>query len=412
MIEFADPDLMTLIGSVTGTRTASAWRAAPAAGIRALAPGVGVASNRAAFEALADEWQELDRRSATPSLFQSFAWCRAVFDHHEGHGADFEPRVVTLHSRGRLVGLLPLAQKRFGLARIATGFGEPYQQYTDALLAPDAPKDAAARLLDGACRLPGSDGLHLLKVRDDSALAPLLAARKAIRSNEDAAPFVDLSPFADFKAYHATVNAKTRKNMRNARNRLSRDGVLTHRVLSEPADVTALVARAHQGREHWLEAQGLTSRAFRDATFGAFSRTIAQPKDSAISVMAMSLMVDDKPIADQWGFVFNDRYYAYAATWAPEFEEASPGKLHLEEVIHACKERGVAVADFLMPAARYKFTWASEAMPVADYAIPRSLSARLAFSLWAGRLRPILKRAALKAPAGLRSRVAKLLLRR
>ncbi len=320
---------------------------------------------------------------------------------------------MTLRERGRLVGLLPLQRKRLGPTRLATGFGEPYQQYSDLLLAPDAPADAAARLLDAACRLPNCDGLHLLKVRDDSALAPLLAARRAIRSNEDAAPFVDLAPFPDFKAYHATVNAKTRKNMRNARNRLSRGGALSHRVLSDPTEIETLIERAHSGRERWLEAQGLTSRAFRDPTFVDFTRAIAEASDGgAISVMAMSLMLDETPIADQWGFVFNGRYYAYVATWAPEFEESSPGKLHLEEVIRACKARGYAVADFLMPAVRYKFTWAREAMPVADYALPLSLSGRLALSTWAGRVRPFLKQMALKLPTGLRSRIARIVLRR
>jgi CelD/BcsL family acetyltransferase involved in cellulose biosynthesis len=413
MLELVDPDLLTLIGSATGVRSAAAWHDAVARPKGALGRGITVAADRKAFEALGAEWRELDQVAANPSLFQSFAWCRAVYDHHRGSGQSFEPLVVALRERGRLVGLLPLQRKRLGPARFATGFGEPYQQYTDVLIAPDAPADAAARLVDAACRLPNCDGLHLLKVRDDSALAPPLAARKAIRSNEDAAPFVDLQPFPDFKAYHATVTAKTRKNIRNARNRLSRGATLSHRVLTDAEDIAALVERAHQGRERWLEAQGLTSRAFRDPTFGAFTRAIAQANDeSTISVMAMSLMLDDKPIADQWGFVFNRRYYAYIATWAPEFEEASPGKLHLEEVIRACKERGVAVADFLMPAARYKFTWASEAMPVADYAVPLSLSGRIAFSAWAGRIRPFLKRTALKLPAGLRSRAAKLLLRR
>ncbi len=411
MLELADPDLVTLIGSVTGARSAVAWQGAGAAA--AHAPGITVATDRHAFEALGPEWRQLDQEATSPSLFQSFPWCRAVFDHHLEHGKRFEPLVVALRERGRLVGVLPLKRSRFGPARIATGFGEPYQQYSDVLLAPDAPANAAARLLDAACRLPGCDGLHLLKVRDDSPLAPLLAARRAIRSNEDAAPFVDLRPFPDFKAYHATVNAKTRKNMRNARNRLSRGATLSHRLLTDPTDVAALVERAHSGRERWLEAQGLTSRAFRDPTFGAFTRAIAKADDeSGISVMAMSLMLDEMPIADQWGFVFNNRYYAYVATWAPEFEESSPGKLHLEEVIRACKERGVEVADFLMPAARYKFTWASEAMPVADYALPLSLSAHIAFSLWAGRIRPFLKRTALKLPPALRSRAARLLLRR
>jgi hypothetical protein len=72
----------------------------------------------------------------------------------------------------------------------------------------------------------------------------------------------------------------------------------------------------------------------------------------------------------------------------------------------------VNVADLLMPAVRYKFTWTSTAVGVADYALPLSLAARLQFSLWSGRLRPFLKRTALRLPAGLRSRIAPVLLRR
>src|SRR5690606_23283669 len=133
-------------------------------------------------------------------------------------------------------------------------------------------------------------------------------------------PFVDLEPFPTFKDYLAGVNAKTRKNMRNARNRLARGGALTHDVLEGPA-VKALVARAHAGRERWLAEQGLSSRAFRDGTFGAFAERVAAP-ESGLRVLAMSLALDGKPLADQWGFLFNGRYYAYVATWDPDFEES------------------------------------------------------------------------------------------
>ena len=295
--------------------------------------------------------------------------------------------------------------------RIATGFGEPYQQYSDVLLAPDAPRNAAERLLDAACRL-GCDGLHLLKVRDDSPLAPLLAARSAIRSNEDAAPFVDLTPFPDFKAYHSTVNAKTRKNMRNARNRLGRTAELAHRVLTDPAEIDALVARAHAGRERWLADQGLTSRAFRDLSFGAFGRALADPR-SGMKVMAMSLTLDGRPDRRPVGPCLQQALLRLCGDLgAGLWRKSSPGKLHLEEVIRACHERGIGVADFLMPAARYKFTWTDQAMPVADYALPLSLGAQLQFMLWSGSVRPFLKRIALKLPAGIRSRAARLLLRR
>jgi len=413
MLDLVDPDRLPLLGAVATGALSTAASCAPAAKAPSARNGVSVSAGRASFDALAREWRALDATAANPSLFQSYAWCRAVIDHHEIHGRAFKPRVLTLRKDDRLVGILPLRIVRLGLARIATGFGEPYQQYTDVLLAPDAPADAAKRLLDAACNLAGVDGLHLLKVRDDSPLALLLAVRGATRGNADAAPFVDLAPFADFRAYHATVNAKTRKNMRNARNRLSRSGTLAHRVLTDPGEIATLVARAHRGRERWLEELGLTSRAFRDPTFGAFANAIARNGTAdGIKVMAMSLTVDDRPIADQWGFIFNDRYYAYVATWDPEFEESSPGKLHLEEVIHACKDEGVAVADFLMPAVAYKFTWAKEAVPVADYTLPLALPGRLVFSLWAAHIRPLLKRIALKLPTGIRSRAARLLLRR
>ena len=411
MFELADPDVLTVVGGALGVRnpaTVRSWRVAGARGDRAIS----VATDRAAFDALEAEWTELDGIAEGATFFQSFAWCRAVFDHQERFGRDFQPLVLTLRERGRLMALLPLRRSPSGFAATATGFGEPYQQYTDVLLAPDAPKNAAARLLEAACRLPRIAGINLLKVRDDSALAPLLRARNAIRSNEDAAPFVDLRPYPTFEAYLATVNAKTRKNMRNTKNRLARDGVLDHAVHTDPAEIAALVERAHAGRERWLAAQGLTSRAFRDPTFGEFAATVGGGSTGGLSVMAMSLQLEGRPIADQWGFVHNGRYYAYVATWAAGHEEASPGKLHLEQVIRACHERGIAIADFLMPAVRYKFTWCSEAVAVADYALPVSLAARLQFSLWSARLRPLLKRTAMRLPASARSRIAKVLLRR
>lgn len=392
-------------------RTATADADAPRLAWRVEPTVVCAVSDRVQFDGLRDEWLSLERQAANPVLFQSFAWCRAVWDHHLRTGRRFEPRILTLRERGRLVAVLPLQRVRGGLARTLTGFGEPYQQYTDLLLSSDASRHAVDRLLEAACTAGDCDGVHFLKIRDDSPLAAALSARGAVRSNEDAAPFVDLGPYADFKAYYATVNGKTRKNMRNARNRLSRGGPLVHRVFDDPAGVQALVERAQSGRQRWLEEQGLTSRAFRDPSFGAFALSVARP-DSGISIMAMSLTLDGRPLADQWGFVFNDRYYAYVATWTAEFEEASPGKLHLEEVIRACHERGIAVADFLMPAVRYKFTWTDRAMPVADYALPLSVGSRVEALLWSGWARPLLKRLALGLPARIRSRAARLVLRR
>lgn len=408
----ADPEMIAAVGSVGAIRERVALAAtATRRDMRTAASDIEIVADRASFDRLEPDWLALEDAAAATAVFQGFRWCRAVWDHHVAHKQGFQPRILTIRDAGRLVGILPLQIVRTGVARTATGMGEPYQQYTEILLAPDAPRATAFRLVDAAMRLPGSDGLELLKVRDDSPLASLLAARGATRGNADGAPFVELRPFAAFADYYATVNAKTRKNMRNTRNRLGRVGRLDHVVHTEPAAIAALVARTHEGRERWLEAQGLTSRAFRDPSFGAFAQGVAAP-DSGMEVLAMSLTLDGKPIADQWGLVHNGRYTAYFATWDPAFEEWSPGKLHLEEVFRTVHERGLGVADFLMPALRYKLTWTDSVMPAADYALASSLRAKLQFTIWSGAVRPALKRLAYRMPAGLRGAIARIVLRR
>ncbi len=74
-------------------------------------------------------------------------------------------------------------------------------------------------------------------------------------------------------------------------------------------------------------------------------------------------------MADQWGFVHKRRYYAFMARWDEGYEEASPGKMQLGAILEACHGEGIDVADFLIPAARYKFTWAREAVPVQDHVL-------------------------------------------
>lgn len=363
-----------------------------------------VISERSAFDRLEAEWVALETSAQAAVVFQSYAWCRAVWDHWSDLQRPFEPRILVARDQGRIVGILPMKIAGRGPLRIATGFGEPFQQYTEALLAGPRREEVAASLVAAALRLPGLDGVEFLKVRDESPLAAALAARGATQSNADAAPFVDLRPFAAFEDYHATVNAKTRKNMRNSRNRLSRSARLEHRVLTDPDEIGGLALRAHAGRERWLSQVGLTSRAFREPSFAEFAKRLACGQ-AGVTVLAMSLELDGAPIADQWGFVFNGRYYAYVATWDPAFEESSPGKLQLEDVIRVCHAGGLGIADFLMPAVRYKLTWTDQAMGVSDYAVSLSWRGRLHRSLWTGRVRPVLKRAMLALPKGVRSRL-------
>ncbi len=376
---------------------------------RATSAGVTVEAvcDRAGFQALAASWQALEARAATPTLFQSLAWCRQIFDLEAGREAQtFDPLILVARKHSQVAGLLPLRRlRRSGV--ILTGLGEPYQQYTDLVLAPGADGGAALRAMLASPHLGGADAIELLKVRADSALFAALGLRTTKLTPVDGAPFVALRPFPDFAGYLKTVNAKSRKNMRNQRNRLAREAPLEAVSCTTRVEIGTLIQASFEGRVDWLEREGLSSRAFRDPDFSRFVARFADQDATGIEVLAVALKHGERTIAEQWGFIHKRRYYAYVASWDPAYEEASPGKLIMEEVLRAAHARGVEIADFLMPAARYKLTWADCATPVYDIVLPLSLRGQVTARLWTGWLRPIAKRAVLALPSEIRSRLRK-----
>jgi CelD/BcsL family acetyltransferase involved in cellulose biosynthesis len=368
-----------------------------------------VVRSREDLEVLAARWQGLERFSDRFNLFQSLGWARAVFDFEAARGnRDFDPVIATIEDGQRLVGVLPLERVRTGARTLLVPLGHAFVQISDVLLdARVEPAQAVGRLLKAANAAAPSDGVSLLKVRDGSALA-LGMPRTHIRTGEEqGAPYVALETFPDFAAYFATVRTKTRKNMRNARNRLERDGAVEHRVVTDAAEQLALIERTLEGRADRLKEQGLTSRAFRDGGFVDFCRSLVGRDD--MGLLAFSLNHRDRPLAEQWGFVHGGRYYAFVASRDFSHSDESPGKLHLREILEACAARGFRGCDLGVPVMPYKLTFATHTVAVRDYALPMTPRGWLVIQLWDVRLRPGLKRLALAMPAGLRARLMRIL---
>jgi CelD/BcsL family acetyltransferase involved in cellulose biosynthesis len=367
-----------------------------------------VIRTREGLEALAARWQGLECYSQGFNLFQSLGWARAVFDFEAARGNKaFDPVIATIEDGQRLVGILPLERVRTGARSLLVPLGHAFAQISDVLLDDRAdPVVAVGRLLKAAGEAAPSDGVSFLKVRDGSALA-LGMPRTHIRTGEEqGAPYVALDVFADFAAYFATVRTKTRKNMRNAWNRLEREGAVEHRVLVDPAEQLALIERTLGGRADRLKEQGLTSRAFRDGGFIDFCRSLVGRDD--MGLLAFSLNHRDRPLAEQWGFVHGGRYYAFVASRDFSHSDESPGKLHLREILEACAGRGLKGCDLGVPVMPYKLTFATQTVAVRDYALPMTPRGWLAIQLWDVRLRPGLKRLILAMPAGLRTRLMRL----
>jgi CelD/BcsL family acetyltransferase involved in cellulose biosynthesis len=363
-----------------------------------------------ALEALAPEWAALEAKTRRATFFQSAAWSLAACRPLDGQTEDTDVLVFAVYGGLDLVAVAPFKIISRGPVRLAVDLTDPFGQYGDVLIADDA--DAAtvmAQVLAALRDTPNLDGLLMRRVRADSPARHVLGLGGFRASGADAAPFVDLRPFASFDDYHASVNAKTRKNLRNLRNRMARGAPVTHRVMNDD-DITKVIAESFEGRLRWLEQQGLPSTAFDDPVFRAFVERIGDlGRRGELALLAMGLYCGDAPVSLQWGFVHRGRYYAYIAARNPDYDAFSPGRIHLEEVIRTCHARGIEVCDFLAPGARYKFTWTDDATEVLDIAVPFSFKGRLLLDLWNRRLRVAAKAVYAQMPPALRQTVMRLL---
>ena len=366
-----------------------------------------VVTTREAFDAIAYQWEGLETQADGAVLFQGSGWARAIFDFEAKRGnASFDPVIVTLLDGQRLVAVLPLERIRTRARTVLAPLGHAFGQYSDALVSSGTdPLEAVSRLLRAAIQAAPCDAVSFLKVRSDSVLAQGMPANHIVTGSEQGAPYVALDAFPDFAGYFATIKPKTRKNLRNTRNRLERDGTLVHHVAETAEETLGVICRTLSGRAERLRDQGLTSRAFRDTAFADFCKDLAGRQD--MPIMAMSLRHNDEAIAEQWGFVHNQRYYAFVASRDFSNSDESPGKLHLGEVIHACADHDLRGADLMVPVMPYKLTWATDVVTVKDYALPVTPRGLLVLNLWDKTMRPWFKQAILSMPKGLRGLLMK-----
>lgn len=358
------------------------------------------------------QWQALEEAVGQPVFFQSAAWCSQVIESCEDGGLTISPWIVCVRQGRDLVGVWPLRLMQHMGARLLADLTDPFGQYADALIAPDADVSAVCEEMLQAIRHQGGvDGLLLRKVRADAAIAPFLVAKARQAGGSERAPAVSLAEHATYADLLKSINPKTRKNLRNSRNRLARVGEVVHEVITDPEERRRVIDRAFGLRLELLEEEGHTSRAYNDPAFRRLVAHVAGDASGGLELLVMRLSIGGQDLAIQWGFVHNGRYYAYVAARSTLHEDASPGRLHLAHVIETCKARGLAVADLLAPAAPYKLCWTSESMQIADWSLPLTWRGRIVLDLWNRRLRPASRRVLLGLPLVLRRPLVRLMRR-
>jgi CelD/BcsL family acetyltransferase involved in cellulose biosynthesis len=321
-------------------------------------PVVETVSSAAAFEALADGWDDLVRGMPRPSPFLLHCWLSEWWRHY-GAGGTLAVHVV--RQDGTVLGALPLLVGAKAGVRVVRFMGGRQSALADLLLASDA-DDSVAGLL--AEQLAASDHhlVDLYGIPTGSRIADALGPGRIRVIARIEAPVLDLLP--DWAAvYEAKTSAKTRSLHRRRRRQLASLGRLDVSVARTPAQLEAALEEAF--RLHALRWAGRPDGSgFVSPTGMLFHRATMHRLAELGIPRIVTLRLDGRAIAFHYFFAFEGCMYVHRLAFDPALSRYSPGLVNTLDTIQIASDEGLTRVEFLGGAERYKLELADRFEPL------------------------------------------------
>jgi CelD/BcsL family acetyltransferase involved in cellulose biosynthesis len=318
-----------------------------------------VLASDAALRALRPEWEALWRRAADRAApFQSPAWLLPWW----GAFGTGRPRAAALRGDGgRLLGLLPLYLLDEGDETKLLPVGVGVSDYLDALLDPDAPPDAAARLL--AAALAASPEATSCDLTDLPPGAALLDAPAPPGWRDEGArpaapcPVLALPPGAGLSD---VLSRRRRAALRNARNRAERAGGCSIQTADAGTLGGCLGALVALHRARW-EARGEPGGVLADPRVLALHREAAPALLAEGAMRLQVLRIGAAPAAAHYALLGGGgRVLLYLSGFDAARARESPGAVLLGDMVEWALAAGMRELHFLRGDEEYKYAWGAE----------------------------------------------------
>lgn len=213
-------------------------------------------------------------------------------------------------------------------------------------------------------------------VAGDRDWAHVLGARTVRRTGY---PILRL-PDGSWDAFLAAQSQRFRKNARNSRNRLEREHEVSYRYADSATLERDLDAALHLHRGRFREHAGCLFCGAHEPFQRAFAALALERR----WLRLLLLEVDGAPAAFEYGFLFQNAYFAYQSGRDPAWDRYSLGFLVELESIRRAFEQGAAEYRFLGGEEGYKYRFTTEDPRLETIAVPATRRGRLAAAAVAG----------------------------
>lgn len=365
-------------------------------------------TDRAAFDALETEWNDLFAKSGKPTnVFQTFNFCWHWANHYlqerDGRPSTLKLLLITARRDDRLIMVFPLVSERMRGITQVFWMGGSASQYGDALIENVPDKDAILRAAFDLLRTQsGADILRLRRVREDANVALLMNELGATAAERLVAPYMNLTSAADFPAFEQRYSSKTRKNRRRLFRRLEEKGPMQFLRLRGGEEARQLAVEAVALKAEWLKSRGLLSNAIADRRLADLFADLAEGKAKPAGCIVSALKSNGEIAALEVSFACKARIAMHLIAFNLEYEKSGAGVLLLEQSLKDGYADGLEACDMLAPGDDYKFDWCEKADSVVDWVMPLTLKGEIYARVYLGFLRARIKTALKKLPKPLR----------
>ncbi len=322
-------------------------------------------TTEAGLRGLAPAWQDLWRRTPDTTPFQHPEWQLAWWRQF-GTG---RPVVATLRDGGLLVGLLPAyVLEEDGRAKLLP-IGAGISDSLDALIAPGAPPDTAARLL--ACLLAeagSAECCDLIDLPPGSALrhAPPPPGWHAALHPGAPCPVLRLAD-GDFAA---SLPPNARRKLRMNRNRAERAGGWSLQ-LADAATLPDLLAALFCLHEAGWAQRGEPGGVLADLRVKACLAEAAPGLLRAGALRVAALRIGPELAAACMALRGPDRLLLYLGGFSAAHAACSPGSLLVAALAEQAIAEGMRQIDFLRGNEAYKYAWGASDRHLATRSLRR-----------------------------------------